>query len=160
VLSGGQRDELAEAMDDSQVILIPRDAFLRTFAGNADFAFGVTKLVGLRRQRIERRLKSLLFRSVRQRLADLLIELAERYGVSKDGGTEIQLRLSHQELASAIGSTRESVTLVLGELAIEGLVENRRNRVTLLNPKRLAESLELDSVTIAAPVRLAKDALK
>jgi len=153
----GRRDELAEAMDESRVVLLPRDEFLRALRGNADFALGVTKLIGLRRQRIERRLKSLLFRSVRQRLVDVLLELAERYGVSTPRGTLIQLRLSHQELASAIGSTRESVTIILGEIVGEGLIENRRNRIVVFDLRRLAASAETGALANDGPRRLASD---
>lgn len=136
------RDELAEAVERSQVILMPRDEIQRVMQDNARLTLGITKLVGLRRQRIERRLKSLLFRSVRQRLADLLLELAERYGKSTATGVFIDLRLSHQEMASAIGSTRESVTLMLGEWTAAGIIEKRRNRVTVLALERLRRLVE------------------
>lgn len=142
LIGGDLREELAEAMERSLVILLPRDEVRRVMLENPRMTLGVTKLVGLRRQRIERRLKSLLFRSVRQRLADLLLELAERYGTSTSQGTGINLRLSHQELASAIGSTRESVTLVLGEWTAEGIVDKRRNRVVVLEPERLRQEFD------------------
>jgi CRP/FNR family cyclic AMP-dependent transcriptional regulator len=136
------RDELAEAVERSQVILMPRDEIQRVMQGNARLTLGITKLVGLRRQRIERRLKSLLFRSVGQRLADLLLELAERYGKAAEIGVVIDLRLSHQEMASAIGSTRESVTLLLGEWTAAGIVAKQRNRVTILALERLRRLAE------------------
>lgn len=132
-----RRDELAEAMERSLVLLIPRDDMMRMMQAHSELSIGVTKMVGLRRQRIERRLKSILFRSVRQRLVELLLELAERYGVVREEGVEISMRLSHQDLASAIGSTRESVTLLLGQLDAEHLVSKGRRRVTLLAPERL-----------------------
>lgn len=138
VFGGPVRDELAEAMESSLVISLPREEVLRLMNANARLAVGVTKLVGLRRQRIERRLKSLLFRSVRQRLIDLLIELAERYGTNTPEGLLLDIRLSHQELASAIGSTRESVTLVLGELAGEQVLRKRRSRIVLNDLERLS----------------------
>lgn len=136
------RDELAEAVERSQVILMPRDEIQRVMQDNARLTLGITKLVGLRRQRIERRLKSLLFRSVGQRLADLLLELAERYGKETATGVVIDLRLSHQEMASAIGSTRESVTLLLGEWTTAGIVAKQRNRVTILSLERLRRLVE------------------
>ncbi len=154
LFDGDCRDELAEAMDKSLVILMPRDEVVRVMNEHPQLALGITKLVGLRRQRIERRLKSLLFRSVRQRLIDLLLELADRYGQATPLGTVIALRLSHQELASAIGSTRESVTLILGELTAERMIDKRRSRVVLLSSERLRREAESAHPLAATPRRV------
>lgn len=143
-----RREDLAEAMDKSLVISMPRDEFVEVMNTNLQLAIGIAKLVGLRRQRIERRLKSLLFRSVRQRLASLLYELWERYGKAAARGRVIDLRLSHQELASAIGSTRESVTLLLGLFTAEKTIEKQRNRIAILAPDVLRKDAESEGETL------------
>ena len=137
VLDGGPREEFAEAAEKSTVILLPSDVVQDLVEANPMVAVGVTKLIGLRRRRIERRLRSLLFRSNRQRLVSLLLELAEQYGEANGSGVNLKIKLSHQDIASIIGSTRETVTVVLGELQNEGLIAVGRRRLTLLNPKRL-----------------------
>jgi CRP/FNR family transcriptional regulator, cyclic AMP receptor protein len=74
----------------------------------------------------------------------LLFDLAENYGkYTKDGGISIGIRLSHQELASIIGSTRETVTLVLGELQTEGAISFNRREIILREVGRLAEMVEV-----------------
>ncbi len=78
-----------------------------------DVALAVTKLVGLRRQRIERRLTTLLFTSNQHRLNHLLLDLAEQFGVAIEGGIRLGLKLSHQEIANLIGTTRETVTILM-----------------------------------------------
>ncbi len=142
VLDTGAREEFAEAMERSVVIHIPGQEIQRLMESHADVSLGVTKLMGLRRQRLERRLKSLLFRSNRERLVYLLLELAEKYGQSTDDGTLIGIKLSHQELANIIGSTRETVTVLLGELQAEGLLEIRRRRIVLKQIERLAADID------------------
>ena len=90
--------------------------------------------MGLSRRRVERRLKSLLFRSNRERLVHLLFDLAEKYGrYTKEGGISLGIHLSHQELASIIGSTRETVTLVLGELQAEGAISISRRELRFVS---------------------------
>ena len=117
-----QREEYAETMEASTIVLVPADEIKRLAAEHHSLSVGITKLMGLSRRRVERRLKSLLFRSNRERLVHLLFDLAEKYGkYTKDGGISLGIHLSHQELASIIGSTRETVTLVLGELQSEGV---------------------------------------
>ena len=115
-------------------------------ADNQEVSLGVTKLMGLRRRRLERRLKYLLFRSNRERLVHLLLELAEQYGRSTKNGVELGIKLSHQDLANMIGSTRETVTVVLGELQAEGRLQLGRRKIVLIDVVQLA-----DSVRAAAP---------
>uniref|UniRef100_A0A7C2PA14 Crp/Fnr family transcriptional regulator n=1 Tax=Schlesneria paludicola TaxID=360056 RepID=A0A7C2PA14_9PLAN len=133
-----QREENAEAILKSQVIWIPADDLQIVMERVPALAFGVTRLIGFRRRRVERRLKSLLFRSSRDRILALLCELAEQYGRQESGGVLIALPLSHQDLANIIGSTRETVTVLLGELQLEGLLQVGRKRILVRAPARLA----------------------
>jgi CRP-like cAMP-binding protein len=136
------REELAIATSASTIILIPRIAVQELMSRHAELALGVTQLLGFRRLRIERRLKSLLFRSNRDRLLQLLLELAQQYGGESAQGTEIRLKLSHQDLASIIGSTRETVTNTLGQLQLEGIVLLGRQRITICSMERLKDAAE------------------
>ncbi|MEM9353242.1 MAG: Crp/Fnr family transcriptional regulator [Planctomycetota bacterium] len=138
-----EREEYAEAVEKSSVVLMPREALEALLAENPQLALGVTKLFGLRRKRIERRLRYLLFRSNRERLVHLLIELAERYGRQNSEGVELTIKLSHQDLASIIGSTRETVTVVLGELQSEGRLSIGRRKIVLKDLPELASSVNV-----------------
>lgn len=144
ILEAGQRDEYAEATEATTVILIPVEQMQQLMAENPDVSLGVTKLFGLRRQRIERRLKYLLFRSNRERLVHLLLELVEQYGVRSAEGIDLGIKLSHQDLANIIGSTRETVTVVLGELQSEGSIRLGRRKITLTDIERLAKSVDVE----------------
>ena len=143
IFDQGQREEYAEATEKSKVVLIPIDTMREMVEGNPRLALGVTKLLGFRRRRIERRLKYLLFRSNRDRLTHLLLELAEDYGTWSESGVDLNIKLSHQELASIIGSTRETVTVTLGQLQAEGLIKVGRRKLALLQPKALADSIRV-----------------
>lgn len=142
IFESARRDEFAEAAEKSTVVLIPGDTMRSLALENSALTFGITKLIGLRRRRIERRLRGLLFRSNRQRLIHLLLELAEQFGQRTAQGVQLSIKLSHQELSGVIGSTRESVTLLLGELQQEGLVQVARRRIELIAPDRLAKEIE------------------
>ncbi|HUE15711.1 MAG TPA: Crp/Fnr family transcriptional regulator [Planctomycetaceae bacterium] len=143
-LEEGQREEYAETMEASTIVLIPADDIRRLAAEQPSLSVGITKLMGLSRRRVERRLKSLLFRSNRERLVHLLFDLAEKYGrYTKEGGISLGIHLSHQELASIIGSTRETVTLVLGDLQAEGAISINRRDLVLCQVGRLAEMIEM-----------------
>lgn len=132
------REEHAEAALKSKIVSISRQSVEEILLKNAGLSLAVTKFIGMRRQRLERRLRNLLFRSNRERLIGLLLELIEQYGRTVREGILIDIRLSHQELAGLIGVTRESVTLALGELQLEHLITTGRKRIVVLNPQKLA----------------------
>jgi CRP/FNR family transcriptional regulator, cyclic AMP receptor protein len=161
ILESGQRDEYAEAMELSTVVLIPTEEIQRLMAEHPNLSLRITKLMGMGLRRFERRLKSLLFRSNRERVVHLLFDLAEKYGkYTKDGGISIGIRLSHQELASIIGSTRETVTLVLGELQDEGAITVGRKDIVLNQVGRLADMIESPIPNIKPSNDLWKQALR
>jgi CRP-like cAMP-binding protein len=137
LLNEAPRNEYAEAVGEVRVIALLRDDVLWLMGQRPDVALSLTRLVGLRRRRIENRLRNLLFRSTRDRLLALLAELLETHGQPAGTGWEVRLRLSHQDLANLIGATRETVTLTLGQLQREGLVRVLRQRVLVLDRKRL-----------------------
>ncbi len=141
VIEGGQRDEYVTCTQQSTVVRIPVDEMQRLMDAHPTVSFGITKLIGLRRKRIERRLKHLLFASNRDRLIYLLLELVEQYGSRNGDGIELGIRLSHQELASLIGSTRETVTVTLGQLQSEGAIQVRRKSIVLVNIDQLAHTV-------------------
>ncbi len=142
LIQGGEREERAEAAVDSTVILLPGMELRELLEESAALSLGVTKLIGLRRKRIERRLRNLLFRSNRDRLGHLLLELTEQYGKAVDEGVLLDIKLSHQELASIIGVTRETVTTLLGEMQLEGLLQISRQKVLIRSLRRLSASLD------------------
>lgn len=146
LLGETQREEHASTVLPSTIILLPRNEVEEIMAESARLSLGVSKLVGWRRKRIERRLKNLLFRSNRERLCHLLLDLVEQYGRRTDDGVLITIKLSHQDLASIIGSTRETVTVLLGELQLDRLITVVRRRLVIKELERLA-----DSVTAVAP---------
>lgn len=143
LLQDGAREERAEAAVNSTVILLPGAELRQMMDESPSLTLGVTKLIGLRRRRMERRLRNLLFRSNRDRLGHLLLELTEQYGREIDEGVLLDIKVSHQDLASLIGVTRETVTTVLGEMQLDGLLKISRQRVVIRDLARLAAILDV-----------------
>lgn len=157
----GCREELVEAVSCTTVVMIPAEIVQRVVAQRSDLALAVTKLVGLRRQRIERRLKNLLFQSCRERLIHLLLDLEEQFGHETAEGVQLRLRLSHQDMANLIGTTRETVTGILGDLRNEKLVQCQRCKVLLAQPVRLAKCvnrIRSSKPPTSAPISLTRSA--
>ena len=131
------RREFAEAVESAQVLLVPREAIVKLMANRPDIALSVTKLIGLRRLRIESRLRNLLFLTSRARVLHILVELAAAHGDRSGNRVELRVPLSHQDVASLIGVTRETATLTLGQLQAEKIVEVSRRRIVISDLARL-----------------------
>lgn len=130
------RTERATALLSSLIIWLPVGELQQVMEESASMAFAVTRLIGLRRQRLERRLKGLMFLSARERLWELMDDLMRQYGTPDAEGLRLRLPLSHQDLAHLIGSTRETVTTILGELQTAGLIEIGRRKLRIINLTR------------------------
>src|SRR5262245_26352472 len=59
IFAPGRRDEYAEAIERSTIVMIPGDAFQDLLQHRPELSLGISKLMGVRRKRIERRLKNL-----------------------------------------------------------------------------------------------------
>jgi CRP/FNR family transcriptional regulator, cyclic AMP receptor protein len=144
----GARHEYAEAVEPSQVLALPRDDLTALMEARPDIAMSVTKLIGLRRRRIETRLRNLLFLPSRARVVHILLELADAHGDRVGDRVELRFPLAHHDM---IGVTRETATLALGQLQGDRLVEVRRKRIVILDLPRLRAEAHAPAPAGAVP---------
>ncbi|GJE29323.1 Crp/Fnr family transcriptional regulator [Methylobacterium organophilum] len=78
-------------------------------------------------------------RSVIERLAQLLLNLGDLYGTEEDGAVVIHRRITHDEIAALVGSTRQWVTMMLKRFQREGIVAIDKAHIRLTRPARLHE---------------------
>lgn len=122
LVDGSPREEMAEALENSMITEIERGDFERLLATHAPLGLQMTRLLAARRRDLENKLETLVFRDVTSKLAELLLQLADEYGVDDSRGTLIALKITHQELANLIGSTRETVSLTLSQFKKKNLI--------------------------------------
>lgn len=131
----------AVATDAVEAVRIPASVVHELLTEDAAFAVRMLNLVGERRLIAERRIHSLLTRSVESRVAEFLLYAASRHGVPDSRGTLIGVKFTHQEIANYVGSTRETVTLILGDLKRGGLVSTEHRRVVLTDADGLSRRI-------------------
>lgn len=115
LVEGGAREEMAEAMENSMITELERGDFEKLLQVHPSLGLQMTRLLAGRRRDIENKLETLVFRDVTSKLAELLLRLGDEYGVDDSRGTLVALKITHQELANLIGSTRETVSLTLSQ---------------------------------------------
>ncbi len=119
------------ASEEVDALIIPLATCRTVMAHDIGFATSIMATVLSRHYDAEERLASMLFRNVEARLAEFLLKAAARWGIPDPRGVLIAAPLTHQEMASMIGSTRETVTLTLGELRRQGVIDFDRRRVVI-----------------------------
>ncbi len=129
----------AEAVTECRVTKIPKVFVERAVRQEPQVAFKIMTLLELRLVQYEELVKCLLPRETEVRLANLLPLLAQKFGERQDGAVIIDLRLTHQDLAAMVASTRESVTKVLNEMRNRDLIEIEAGRITLKDSRALAK---------------------
>ena len=88
------------------------------------------------------RILNLEYRTVRERLVSFLLSMSRRFGAETPEGLLLDVPLRHQDIASSISATRESVGRELAAFERQGLIANRHLTITLKDVPRLRKFLE------------------
>lgn len=129
--------ESAVATEDVEALMVPVNTVRALIAADQAFGSGLLSMLVERHGDTEDRLASMLFRNVEARLAEFLVKAAARWGIPEPRGVLIAAPFTHQEMANMIGSTRETVTLTLGDLRRKGVIEIDRRRIVVLDREAL-----------------------
>jgi CRP/FNR family transcriptional regulator, global nitrogen regulator len=121
----------AEALTDARVIRVRKPILAEVVKRRPELATKLFFSFSDRLRQSEEVIDSLLEREVSARLATLLANLGDRFGETNGSGTVLNVRLTHQDLANMIVSTREAVSKVMSELQREGLIEVRDRRIAI-----------------------------
>ena len=131
ILTGQPRSTSAEAITDSEVLLIPSTTFQSILEQEPRLTLHLLKITAHRLQKSSKREEALAFHDAQQRLARQLLEQDQ---LTADKG---YLTLSQEELAQRAGLTRQTVTTILGRWRRRGWLLTGRGHIVLLNRHEL-----------------------
>jgi CRP-like cAMP-binding protein len=139
----GRRANSAVAYENCTLLKLPAEHFKVAMAENPllhDFTF---RLIGQRLENAEQRLADFALNAIPARLDRLLTDFSHRYGVKESDGVLIDIPLPHREIASIVGSTRESVTVRLNAMRRAGTIEFVNRRILIKRPDLLVGEIAL-----------------
>jgi len=139
LVEGRWQDVFAEAITDVRVAGVQKSTLIEVIRSRPEFAMKLFSSFSERLRQSDEVIESLLNREVSTRLATLLLNLGDRFGEDNGTGTLLDMRLTHQDLANMIASTREAVSKVMSEFQREGFIEVQSRRIAILNKEALAE---------------------
>jgi CRP-like cAMP-binding protein len=131
ILTDQPRSTSAEAIVDSEVLLVPRDVFLAVLEKEPRLALRLLEITARRLQNSSKREEALAFHDAQQRLARLLLQLDRQ---ASDRG---YLTISQEELAQRTGLIRQTVATILGRWRRMGWLLTGRGHIVLLNRREL-----------------------
>lgn len=156
LVEGRWQDVFAEAVTETRIAGIQKASIESVVKSRPEFALRLFSSFSERLRQSDQVIESLLHREVSTRLATLLLNLGDRFGDQENGtGTVLQVRLTHQDLANMIASTREAVSKVMSEFQRDGLIETRSRRIAILDRGSLMEQASIQTgLSVDGQVRI------
>ncbi len=140
-ISGRPYEVSAEMMDGGQVNFIKRENFLEFLRRDVDVSLRMAQLLSREYFKVHEQVRTLaLTESVSEKLAKQLLEWCKSGGRETEQGIQIKISLTHGEIAQMIGTSRETVTRLLGELKSKGIIQLKGSTLYIQNKTGL-ESL-------------------
>ncbi len=119
----------AQAVAETKVVGIKREAFLSFLANRPQVALRIINVLGGRLRDAQGRLRDLAGERVEQRLASVLLMLSAKLGLT--------LPFTRQEIADMVGTTTETAIRVMSQLKDRGIIRSVRGKVIILNEEKL-----------------------
>ncbi|HEX6224659.1 MAG TPA: Crp/Fnr family transcriptional regulator [Chryseolinea sp.] len=126
-----KRVDFAQAMEETVICPLTIDELKLLMYENKELSFKILKLIGLRIMKLERKLELLVFKDARTRIIEFLKDAAEWKGKKVGFETQIQTSLTHKDIASLTGTSRQTVTTILNELKEKNLINFNRKQILI-----------------------------
>lgn len=137
LLKGNEHTDNAEAMEDSEIITMPKDEFFQLVYSNREIAKKFIELLSNKVDEKEENLLHLAYNSVRQRTAEALLNVSSKFNPDKDTGVE--LTISREDLANMVGTATESVIRVISDLKEEGILSVKSGKIIIEKADKLEQ---------------------
>jgi CRP/FNR family cyclic AMP-dependent transcriptional regulator len=141
----------AEAMEPTVVCIMKREDLERLVMDKPQVGLKVMSVLSERLSRAEDRMEDIALKEVPARLASFILQLVESEGVVTREGYKIPTRYTHRELASVIGSKRETVTKAFTMLQRAGVVELKRRRIHVKDLEALKRAAQHEPIPTPIP---------
>jgi CRP/FNR family transcriptional regulator, polysaccharide utilization system transcription regulator len=135
VLSNELACTSAKVIEDCQVCFIPSEVLISFIKLNSTFALEMMKLACHELGEANSFITDIAQKTVRERLAEVLIFLVHDFGL--DNQQFLNISLTREELANIVGTATESVIRLLSEFKSDKLVELNGRKIKVLNKKGL-----------------------
>jgi CRP/FNR family transcriptional regulator, polysaccharide utilization system transcription regulator len=135
VISNEPACTTAEVIEDARVCFIPAEVLFLFVKTNPAFSFELMKLTCHELEEANSYITDIAQKTVRERLAEVLLHLIEEFGL--DENNYLKISLTREELSNIVGTATESVIRLLSEFKGDKLIELHGRKIKVLNAKGL-----------------------
>jgi global nitrogen regulator NtcA len=141
LITGNRSDRFyhAVAFTPVELLSVPIEQFEQALKQNWELSWLMLRGLSSRILETEMMIETLAHRDMGSRLVSFLLILCRDFGIPSNNGITIDLKLSHQAIAEAIGSTRVTVTRLLGDLREQEMISIQKKKITVHNPVALSQ---------------------
>jgi CRP/FNR family transcriptional regulator, cyclic AMP receptor protein len=143
ILDPGPRMSTATALTDVEAVAMDRAMLREWIAARPEVAEQLLRILARRLRRMSTSRDEMVFTDAPGRIAKLLLRLAQRFGVQRDGAVEVTHDLTQDEIAQLVGASRETVNKVLSDFTNRGWIRLRGKGVIISEAERLALRADL-----------------
>lgn len=144
----GQRSVVAEeqsnlsatAVNDMEVCFVPKEVILNSLHHNPDFTYEVLRHMAHDLREADDVIVNMSQKTVKQRIAEALIYLKNRFGEDAEG--YLALVLSREDIANVVGTATESCIRILSDLRKEGLIKTSGKRMAIVDLRKLQDIVD------------------
>ena len=126
------------AIEDSEILLIPREDFLQMIYGDINVANRFIRIITQNVKEKEDRLMNLAYSSLRKRVARALTDIHQKFNTAD---TNNPLEISRDDIAHYVGTATESLIRTLSDFKAEKLIETRDGKIIISNIEKLKNLL-------------------
>jgi CRP-like cAMP-binding protein len=131
-------EDTAVALEESEIIQIPRDDFQNLVYGDITFDTKFIRIITQNVKNKEERLLNLAYSSLRKRVAKALVDINEKYN---EPGESKPIEVSREDIAHYVGTATESLIRTLSDFKSEKLLEIKDGKIVVANPDKLKNLL-------------------
>ena len=129
----------ATAIEDSIICYLDQKFILKVIESNPKVSFNIIRRLCKDLGTAEKKMASLFQKNVRERLAEQLLALKDKYGQLEDQTWKLDIKLTREEMASMIGVANETLIRFITEFKEEGLIEQKGKTIYITNEEALIE---------------------
>lgn len=135
VLSKERACTSAKVIEDATVCFIPGNVLTKLIRENSEFAMELMEITCKELDEANDYITDIAQKTVRERLAEILVHLESTFGLTEDN--TLKIALTREELANMVGTATESVIRLLSEFKSDKLIELNGRKIKILNSKAL-----------------------
>lgn len=127
-----------QAMEDSEILTIRVEEFQRILSGFPQLSMIMVKVLGDLLKNSITIINGLVFNEIQVRLAEFLLQATEDKGINCNKGLQVKLGLTVEEIGKILGSSRQTVSMLLNDLVYSGIIEKGpKGYYTILDKSKL-----------------------